>query len=90
MENIIKINHDGTCSMSVTTSAWKRLESFVPKGCPFAGYTTADLLRDFVSGQGWKIRHNSMKIVDFIRLLQKENYIYAVVYGNAIINLIEE
>ena len=54
------------------------------------GYTLYDLLQDLINMYSWKIdRGYTMTITDFIKLLQKQKYIHAIVYGNDIIRLIE-
>lgn len=91
--NSIKVNYDGSYYFNISGKAWGELENLVPKGCPFDGYSTADLLKDLIGMYSWKILGtigNTIKIVDFIRLLQKENYSYAVTYGNDMIRVIEE
>lgn len=54
------------------------------------GYTLYDLLKDLIFAYSWKIdRGYTMTITDFIKLLQKQKYTKAIVYGDDIIRLIE-
>lgn len=66
------------------------LRSYSPQGCPFMGYTLYDLLQDLINMYSWKIdRGYTIPITEFIKQLQNEKYIHAIVYGNNIIRLIE-
>lgn len=54
------------------------------------GYTLYDLLQDLINMYSWKInRGYTIPITEFIKQLQNEKYIKAIVYGNDIIRLIE-
>ena len=80
-------------SLSVTISkqAAERLDSYTPKGCPHSNYTLLDLLNDFIQAYSWKIdRGHTIRLNDFIRQLQVENYAHAVVYGNDMMRIIED
>ena len=88
--NTISRKISGSLSVTISKQAAERLDSYTPKGCPHSDYTLLDLLRDFIQAYDWKItRGETMSLSDFIRLLQTENYVHAIVYGNDIIQLME-
>lgn len=88
--NTITRKISGDFKVSLNKQAAERLNSYVPKGCPFADYTLLDLLTDLIDMYDWKIdRGDTMSLSDFIRLLQRERQVYAVVYGEAMIQLME-
>lgn len=88
--NTITHKLNGTTHISMSDNTIRDLRSYSPQGCPFMGYTLYDLLKDFILAYSWKIdRGYTMTITDFIKLLQREKYIKAIVYGNDIIKLIE-
>lgn len=89
--NTITRKISGDLKVSLSQQAAERLNSYTPKGCPHSDYTLLDLLRDFIQAYDWKItRGVSMSLSDFIRLLQTENYVHAIVYGETMIRIIEE
>ena len=75
------------CRVFMSKQAMENLSQYEPKGCPFKDYTLLDLVKDLMAFS-WKIT-KSMSLADYIRLLQAENYIYAVAYGDAIIKCLE-
>lgn len=88
--NTISRKISGDLKISLSQQAAERLNSYIPKGCPHSDYTLLNLLRDFIQAYDWKItRGETMSLSDFIRLLQTENYVHAIVYGNDIIQLME-
>jgi hypothetical protein len=88
--NTITHKFNGVTRINMSDHAIKGLRSYSPQGCPFVGYTLYDLLKDLIFAYSWKIdRGYTMTITDFIKLLQKQKYIKAIVYGNNIIRLIE-
>lgn len=88
--NTITHKLNGVTHISMSDNVIKGLRSYSPKGCPFTGYTLYDLLQDLINMYSWKIdRGYTMTITDFIKLLQKQKYIHAIVYGDDIIRLIE-
>ena len=89
--NTISRKISGDLKVSLSKQTAERLNSYIPKGCPFADYTLLDLLRDFIQAYDWKItRGETMSLSDFIRFLQSENYAHAIVYGETMIRIIEE
>ena len=89
--NTISRKISGIFSVTISEQVAERLDSYKPKGCPFSDYTLLDLLKDFIQAYSWEIdRGYTMSLSDFIRLLQAENYAHAVVYGEAMIWIIEE
>lgn len=88
--NTITRKISGDLKISLSQQAAERLNSYTPKRCPHSDYTLLNLLRDFIQAYDWKItRGETMSLSDFIRLLQTENYVHALVYGNDIIQLME-
>lgn len=88
--NTITHKLSGVTHISMSDNVIRDLRSYSPQGCPFIGYTLYDLLQDLINMYSWKInRGYTMAITDFIKLLQREKYIKAIVYGNEIIKLIE-
>ena len=88
--NTISRKISGSLSVTISKQAAERLNSYTPKGSPHSDYTLLNLLRDFIQAYDWKItRGETMSLRDFIRLLQTENYVHAIVYGNDIIQLME-
>ena len=88
--NTISRKISGSLSVTISKQAAERLDSYTPKGCPHSDYTLLNLLRDFIQAYDWKIeRGQTISLMDFIRLLQSENYAHAIVYGNDIIQLLE-
>ena len=89
--NTISRKISGSLSVTISKQAAERLDSYKPKGCPHSDYTLLDLLRDFIQAYSWKIdRGQTISLRNFIRLIQKENYAQAIVYGNDMIRIIEE
>ena len=89
--NTISRKISGSLSITISKQAAERLDNYKPKGCPHSDYTLLDLLSDFIQAYSWKItRGQTISLNDFIRLLQTENYAHAIVYGNDIIQIIEE
>lgn len=75
---------------SISNKVAERLSEYVPRGCPFKDYTLLDLLKDLVRMYGYHLEwHQTMTMTEFIRYLMGIN-IHAKVYGEAIIQLIEE
>ena len=75
---------------SISNKAAERLSEYVPRGCPFKDYTLLDLLKDLVRMYGYRLEwYQTMTMTEFIRYLMGIN-IHAKVYGEAIIQLIEE
>ena len=88
--NTITHKFNGVTRISMSDNVIRDLRSYSPQGCPFIGYTLYDLLQDLIDMYSWKIdRGYTMTITDFIKLLQKQKYIHAIVYGDDIIRLIE-
>ena len=88
--NTITHKFNGVTLISMSDNVIRDLRSYSPQGCPFIGYTLYDLLQDLIDMYSWKIdRGYTMTITDFIKLLQKQKYIHAIVYGDDIIRLIE-
>lgn len=88
--NTITHKLNGVTRISMSDNVIRDLRSYSPQGCPFMGYTLYDLLQDLINMYSWKIdRGYTIPITDFIKLLQKQKYIKAIVYGNNIIRLIE-
>ena len=76
---------------SISNKAAERLSEYVPRGCPFKGYTLLDLLKDLVCMYGYHLEwHQTMTITAFIRYLMGIEEAHAKAYGEAIIQLIEE
>ena len=89
--NTISRKISGSLSVTMSKQAAERLDSYTPKGCTHSDYTLLDLLRDFIQAYSWKIdRGHIISLSDFIRQLQAENYAHAVVYGEAMMRIIEE
>lgn len=89
--NTITWEISGDLKISLSQQAAGRLNRYKPKGCPHSDYTLLDLLRDFISAYSWKIdRGHTISLSDFIQLLQAENYVHAVVYGETMMRIIEE
>ena len=89
--NTISRKISGDLKISLSQQAAERLNSYTPKGYPHSDYTLLDLLRDFIQAYDWKItRGETMSLSDFIRILQAENYANAVIYGEAMMRIIEE
>ena len=89
--NTITHKLNGVTHISMSDNVIRDLRSYSPQGCPFIGYTLYDLLQDLIDMYSWKIdRGYTMSLGDFIRLLQTENYAHAVVYGEAMMRIIEE
>lgn len=89
--NTISRKISGSLAVTISKQAAERLNSYIPKGCLFADYTLLNLLMDFIQAYDWKItRGETMSLSDFIRLLQLENYVHAIVYGDAMMRIIEE
>ena len=75
---------------SISNKAAERLSEYVPRGCPFKDYTLLDLLKDLVRMYGYHLEwHQTMTMTEFIRYLIGIDA-HAKVYGEAIIQLIEE
>lgn len=88
--NTITHKFNGVTRINMSDHAIKGLRSYSPQGCSFIGYTLYDLLQDLINLYGRKIdRGYTMTITDFIKLLQKQKYTKAIVYGDDIIRLIE-
>jgi hypothetical protein len=88
--NTITHKFNGVTRINMSDHAIKGLRSYSPQGCPFMGYTLYDLLQDLINMYSWKIdRGYTIPITEFIKQLQNEKYIHAIVYGNNIIRLIE-
>lgn len=90
MNNYIENSIRWGASLHITEAAKEKLKCYVPKGCPFKGYTLFDLLCDWIKQYSWKIPCGEMSIIDFVKMLQAENYEKANAYGGAIKVLIEE
>ena len=86
MENYIIHTHRGT-KIVLENKAVENLKMYIPKGCPFSGYTLFDLLMDLINMYSWKV-YGKKSIKEFIELLQQQNYSYAVVYGNDIVQIL--
>lgn len=88
--NTITHKLNGVTRISMSDNVIRDLRSYSPQGCPFMGYTLYDLLQDLIGMYSWKIdRGYIMPITEFIKQLQNEKYIKAIVYGDDIIRLIE-
>lgn len=89
--NTISRKISGSLSVTISKQAAERLDSYTPKGCPHSDYTLLDLLSDSIQAYDWKItRGQTISLSDFIRQLQEENYVHAIVYGEAMMRIIEE
>lgn len=89
--NTISRKISGSLSVTISKQAAERLNCYKLKGCPHSDYTLLDLLMDFIQAYSWKItRGHTMSLSDFIRLLQAENYAHTIVYGNDMMQIIEE
>ena len=89
--NTISRKISGNLTVTISKQAAERLDNYKPKGCPHSDYTLLDLLSDFIQAYDWKItRGQTISLSDFIRLLQAENYAHAIVYGEAMMQIIEE
>lgn len=89
--NTISRKISGSLSVTISQQAAERLNSYTPKRCPHSDYTLLNLLKDFIQAYDWKIeRGQTISLMDFIRLLQAENYAHAIVYGDAMMRIIEE
>lgn len=89
MTNYIECSISRGATLNITKRAADILRQYTPKGCPFKDYTLLDLMCDLMS-YSWKITTKTMSLTEYIRMLQKENYVHAVAYGDSIIELIEE
>lgn len=90
MENYIYRKRNNSVKVSVLRKTAEMLKRYIPKGCPFSDYSLWDLLKDLVWENDWRIEYNKqINIMDFIRMLQADNNVYAVTYGNAIIEILE-
>lgn len=88
--NTITHKLNGVTRISMSDNVIRDLRSYSPQGCPFMGYTLYDLLQDLIGMYSWKIdRGYIMPITEFIKQLQNEKYIKAIVYSDDIIRLIE-
>lgn len=88
--NAITHKLNAVIRISMSDNVIRDLRSYSPQGCPFMGYTLYDLLQDLINMYSWKIdRGYTIPITEFIKQLQNEKYIHAIVYGNNIIRLIE-
>lgn len=85
--NFLQVKPDSV-KWSITKSAAETLSRYTPKGCPFAGYTLLDLLKDTIQMYYWKVYWNTISITDFIRMLQTEGCDKMTVYGDTIISVI--
>lgn len=75
---------------SISNKAAERLSEYVPRGCPFNGYTLLDLLKDLVCMYGCRLEwYQTITITEFIQYLMGID-VHAKVYGEAIIQIIEE
>ena len=89
--NTISRKISGSLAVTISKQAAERLNCYKPKGCTHSDYTLLDLLRDFIQAYSWKIeRGHAISLNDFIRLLQAENYAHAIMYGEAMMRIIEE
>ena len=89
--NTISRKISGSLSVTISKQAAERLNCYKPKGCSHSNYTLLDLLKDFIQAYSWKIdRGYTISLNDFIRLLQTENYAHAIIYGEAMMRIIEE
>lgn len=73
----------------ISERAKEKLQGYVPRWCPFKGYTMYDLVVDLVNMYGWKIS-GKVSLSDFINLLKSENYSKAITYGTGIMEILEE
>lgn len=89
MKNYITNKYSSGGKLILTEKAVNGLRQYKPRGCPFENYSLLDLLSDLVKMYSWKIC-GVISVTNFIHLLQLENYEKAVIYGNAIVTLIEE
>lgn len=91
MVNSIKREMDGTIIYSINEDIKKRLSRLVPVGCPFKNYSILDLLVDWITMYDWIVYgRGEISLVDFIEILKKRGYDKALVYGDAIINILKE
>lgn len=79
----------GGVKLHILKSSYERLQGSLPLGCPFPGYTLADLLLDMFTGYSWRIL-SDMTIVEFIEMLQKVGYAHSIAYGDDILTCIYE
>jgi len=88
--NIIERKHFGNYEIKFKNETAKKLKGYKPKGCPFKDYTLFDLVCDWFKTYSWKLLERILSIESFIKMLQAENDIKAVIYGDDIINIINE
>lgn len=89
MENCIMFNYE-KYRVNLSKDFVAILNRTSPKGCPFMDYTMLDLLFDWINMYGWKIPNNTtMSVTEYIKRLQTDGEAHAVVYGGAIINILE-
>ena len=88
--NIIERKHFGNYEIKFKNETAKKLKGYKPKGCPFKDYTLFDLVCDWFKAYSWKLLERILSIESFIKMLQAENDIKAVTYGDDIINIINE
>lgn len=89
MMNYIENSIAHGVTLHMTRQAAEVLKQYKPKDCPFKDYTLFDLVCDLMDFS-WRITDKIISLANYIRMLQKENYVHAVVYGDDIIKLIEE
>jgi len=94
MENTITRYRNDDVKVSISENVLSALCRYMPKGCPFENYTLKDLLCDWIKSYDWMIEvvgnKTVLPIISFVRMLQDEHNIYALTYGNVIINIIME
>ena len=89
MENCIMFDRE-KCRVNLSNDFVAILDKTSPKGCPFLDYTLLDLLFDWVNMYGWKIPSNTtMPVSDYIKSLQADGEAHAIVYGGAVISILE-
>lgn len=87
---MIKHELNGKFTVKLSEKATSSLSSYKPKGCPFYGYNCLEMVKDLIHMYSWKIRRGqSMTLKEFVRLLQSDGIEKAVIYGNDIIDLVE-
>lgn len=81
---------DGSAVCNISMNIASTLSSYAPRGCPFVDYTMLDLVKDLIIMYSWKVdRGVTMSLTGFMKMLQEEGVTYAVVYGNAVIDIVE-
>ena len=91
MENSIQTMANDITKISISQSIKEKLCKRFPAGCPFEDYSLYNLLEDFIEMYSWIIKgKGKISLIEFIKILQKHKYDKAIIYGDAIINILNE